>query len=82
VLRAAGTQSEVNATLDALRIRVQARRSGAAMVNHALRRLHGWIALDATYRALGATDAVDDKKLILAAHMDVRGRVCARKMLC
>jgi hypothetical protein len=38
-LRDADTQSEANATLDAFRVLAQARRSGAAMAEHALRRL-------------------------------------------
>jgi hypothetical protein len=81
-LRAAGTQPEANAALDAFRVLAQARRSGPAMAEHARRRARGWMTLDAAYRALGATDAADDETLILAAQMDVRGARARAQVLC
>jgi hypothetical protein len=83
VLRAAGTQPKANAALDAFRVLAQARCSGAAMAGHSLRRARGLMTLDAAYRALGAMDAAEDKKLAPAAHMDVHAQsVCSPARLC
>jgi hypothetical protein len=62
-LRAAVTQPEANAALDALHVLAQARRSGAAMAEHPRRRARRWMTRDATYRALGAKDSADDETL-------------------
>jgi hypothetical protein len=82
VPRAVGTQLEANTAFDVFRVLAQARRSGAAMAEHALRRTCGSITLDAAYRALGATDTAEDEKLALSAHMDVRGACVRAQMLC